>query len=221
VPDTPLGTIVAILFALFALLAIGAFPALLWWRSYFRTLFERRFEPQADGTYIAHWIPARGQPAALYRVDAALKERMVAALVKGSVISTALFVVLIIGMIVVNVVLQTPLAMLGVVPIGVLVVALQRRLHRRFEELLGAALPVDSAEHEAPPRREAPANLRPLIVVSLLCAVTGGVVVAIFFNDPDADKAAFDASWLALTLLLVGLPLAVALLGLWAARRQR
>jgi hypothetical protein len=217
-PDTPLGTIVAIVFALSA---VGAVPAVLWWRGYFRNLFERRFQPQADGTYIARWIPARGQPATLYRVDAALKERMIAALVKGSVVSTALFVVLIIGMTVINVVLQTPLAMLGAVPIGGLAVALQRRLHRGIGELLGAALPVDGAEHEAPPQREAPANLRPMIVMSLLSAVTGGVVVAIFFTDPDADKAASDAPWLALTLLLVGLPLSAALLGLWAARRRR
>jgi hypothetical protein len=217
-PDTPLGTIVAILFALSA---IGAFPALLWWRRFFRNLFERRFEPQADGTYIARWIPARGQPATLYRVDAARKQQMVAALVKGSVITTALFVVLIIGMTVINVVWQMRLAMLSVVPIGVLPVVLQGRLHRGVGELLGAALPVERAEHEALPRREAPADLCPMIVVSLLSAVMGGVVVAIFLTDPDADKAASDAQWLALTLLLVGLPLAAALLGLWAARRRR
>jgi len=67
------------------------------WRRYFRNLFEQRFEPQADSIYIARWIAARGQPATLYRVDAALKEQMVAALVKGSVIATAPFDVQIIG----------------------------------------------------------------------------------------------------------------------------
>jgi ABC-type bacteriocin/lantibiotic exporter with double-glycine peptidase domain len=111
----------------------GMVAAVSWWRRYFRRLFEARFQPQEDDTYLAYWVRRRGRPVEVYRIDALTKESALTRLIDGSVLSTALFVTLIIGTVAISVLwpalLMIPVACL--LPIIALVI--QRRATHQAE----------------------------------------------------------------------------------------
>ncbi|MBV9569559.1 MAG: hypothetical protein JO172_15625 [Hyphomicrobiales bacterium] len=85
------------------IVAGGVFLAVPWWRGYFRRVFNARPQLQEDGSYLAYWI-RRGSKVDVNRIDALTKERVLDGLIAGSVLSTALFVVLLTAGIAISVV---------------------------------------------------------------------------------------------------------------------
>jgi hypothetical protein len=208
-----------------AIVGSGAAVAVLWWRSYFRRLFEARFQPQDDGSYVIYWARRRGQPIEVYRIDAVTKERVVGHLTRGSVASTGLFVGLVIAAVLVNILWPTPLMIPGMFLLGVLVFLPQRRASRQAGRLIITGIRLDHTQcmRSPEPTPEVTArSLRLIILVSCLIAVVGAAVVLIFVLDPDTGAIAWtDRSSLSFVLLLVVLPLSVALFNWWALRRTR
>jgi hypothetical protein len=203
----------------------GALAAVLWWRRHFRRMFEARFQPQEDGSYLVHWTRGRGKPIEVYRIDAKTKTRALTCLVDGSVVTTCLFVVLIIAAVVINVLWPTRAMIPAAFVLAIAAFAPQRRASRRVGRLILAGNRVEGAENIKPlgPSPEVTArSLRLIILVSCLIAVMGVAVVVIFVLDPDSGAIAWtDRQILSLLLLLVMLPISVALFSWWALRRTR
>jgi hypothetical protein len=210
---------------LIALVGAGAFGAVLWWRSNFRRLFAARFLVQDDASYIVHWMHGRGQPVEIYRIDAVTKDRAVASLIRGSVASTGLFVVLIIATIVLNVLRPTPLMVPALLVLGIAASLPQRRASLQASRLIVTGIRLDYTEDARPPQssQEATArSLRLIILVSCAAAVIGAAVSVILALDSDRGASAWtDSNSLMLILILVVLPIFVAMFNGWALHRLR
>ncbi|MBV9112258.1 MAG: hypothetical protein JOY67_05495 [Hyphomicrobiales bacterium] len=218
--------------ALFAAASIiivagGSFLAVPWWRHYFRRVFDARMQLQEDGSYLAHWI-RRGWKGEVYRIDALTKQRVLDGLTAGSVLSTALFVVLLVAAVAISVVCAMPIIAPAAMLLAPFAFAPQRGADREARRLILTVTRVDGAEAR-PPHAPAPAppakSIRLIILFSCLSAAMGVVLVATLANAAsDADRRTSDwtgGGRLILPLLLVVLPLSVALFNLWALRRMR
>jgi hypothetical protein len=204
---------------------VGAFASVGWWRRYFHRLFEARFAPQEDGTYLASWARRRGQPIEIYRLDALTKERAVSYLTAGSVLSTGLFVVIVFAAVAINVIRPIPLMIPCELLMGIVAFAPQFRAGRRAGRLILTGTRVEGVETLRLPGPSPEANVRSLrLIVLCACSIAtiGLAVLIIFFLDPDSGAIDWtDGKILALIFLFVVLPLSVALLNWWILRRAR
>ncbi|MBV8962989.1 MAG: hypothetical protein JOY97_07835 [Hyphomicrobiales bacterium] len=148
--------------ALFAAASIiivagGSFLAVPWWRHYFRRVFDARMQLQEDGSYLAHWI-RRGWKGEVYRIDALTKQRVLDGLTAGSVLSTALFVVLLVAAVAISVVCAMPIIAPAAMLLAPFAFAPQRRADREARRLILTITRVDGAEAGPPSRASAGAH---------------------------------------------------------------
>jgi hypothetical protein len=204
-------------------IVVGGAIAASWWRRYFRRLFEARLQKQEDGSFLVHWMPRRGQPVEVYRIDAVTKDRVLARLAGGSVVSTGLFVAIIIAAVAINVLWPTLLMIPASLLLSMVAFAPQHYASRQAGRLVVAGTRVFGAEGIrplAPPPQITATSLRPIVRVSWIAAVIGLAVCVIFLLDPDSGTIAWTDG-LTLILLLVVMPLSVALLSSWTSRHTR
>lgn len=207
------------------IIGAGASAAVFWWRQYFRRMFDARFRSQDDGSYLVLWTRGRGRPIEVYRIDAEAKERALACLIRGSVVSTGLFVGLIIAAVAINVLWPLPVMIPALFGLTIVAFVPQRRATRKAGCLIVAGIRVEAAEKIAPPGPPPEASarsLRLIILVSCLIAALGGAIGMIFVLDPESSEIAWTVGQtISLILLLVVLPLSVALINWWVLRRMR
>jgi hypothetical protein len=205
-----------------AITIVGGAIATAWWRRYFRRLFEAGLQDQEDGTYLVHWRSRRGQPVELYRIDSLTKERVLAWLVGGSVVSTGLFVAIIIATVAISVLRTTLLTIPASLLLAILAFAPQRYATLQAGRLVvtGARI-INDAEvirGSAAPSKVDTTSLRLMVWVSCFGAAVGLAICVTFFLDPDSKTMAWTQGF-ALLALLVGLPLSAAILS-WRLLRR-